>query len=72
MATSTEEIHGNKCTHDLHVGSSEAAYRYQLCTNNASGMHDPPLPVAALNFRIDDSLLQTLRQCVYELFTIMM
>jgi hypothetical protein len=46
-ARSTDDFHGNHCNHQRYAGRSEAADRHQLCPNDASGMHDPPLPVAA-------------------------
>jgi hypothetical protein len=71
LASSRIEIYRNHCPHEMYAGSSEATHRHQLRADNASGMHGPPLRVAACNFRIRDPVLQALLKCVPTAFAVM-
>jgi hypothetical protein len=53
----------SQCVLDCHAGSREAPDGCQLCADNASGKHDPPLPVAAFSPSMGDSVLQALHWC---------
>jgi hypothetical protein len=43
-----------ECRDQRHAGSLEAADRYSLCSENATGMHALSVPVAAFNPCISD------------------
>jgi hypothetical protein len=53
-------FYGPEYTHQCHSGSSEAADGHNFCAYNSSGMHDPPVPVAAFDPCFGDSVLQAL------------